>query len=239
MDHYFERYFRPKITFDKPGDDGASGNSPVNLDWPEDVLKGFRSLISREGDEQKAAMKLYDENYEHRKKIRELEARKTLTDEEYEQFEKYKEMGKPDELKTKIEAADTAASELSAIKKEKAINEAAEVLGWNPKVLNRLGSDLEYEVKTKTGEDGKAVKYVEAKDGDKVIVVTDDFAKEKFGEEFLPSLKKEASNTTAGNQDGKTFPSQSSASSSSSDDGDDLIAGRLEKNKKARGIEAK
>src|SRR5665811_2366267 len=162
---YFTRYFRPQIRFDKPADQGGGS---VTVDWPDEVLKGFRSLISKEGSEKDAAVKLYEENYEYRKQIRDLkkqaEEANTLTAEEVTLFTAYKELGQPAELKTKIEAAETANTELAAIKKEKSVNAAADVLGWNPKVLNKLGGELEYEVKTKTDAEGKAVQYVEAKD---------------------------------------------------------------------------
>lgn len=248
MNHYFERYFRPKIYFDKPDDGGAGGNKAPNVDWPEDVLKGFRSLISREGDEQKAAMKLYDENYEHRRRIRELEAEKEklniLSDEEFKQYQEFQsvlkdnEIEKPEDLKANLENAGKTRQELAKIKKDQERSTVAKILGWNTDVLNRLSDDdTEYESKTRKNAEGEDEQYVVAKKDGKETEVTEDWAKQEFGEAFLPSLKVEASNGATETK-GKQFPSQKSSSSSSADDGDDPVDALINQNKKDRGIKA-
>lgn len=218
------------------------------MDWPEDVLKGFRSLVSREGGEGDAARKLYEENFQYREEIRKLKDEKeklnALSDEEYEKYKalndilKENEIEKPEDLKTNLETAGKTKEELAKIKKQQQHATAAKTLGWNPDVLNRLSDDeTEYEVKTRKNSEGEDEQYVVAKKEDKESEVTEDYAKQEFGEAFLPSLKAEASNGTTETK-GKQFPSQKSSDSSSADDGDDPVEALINQNKKERGIKA-
>lgn len=224
------------------GGGGGGGGATTKVDWPDEVVQGFKNLISKEGGEKDAAMKLFEENYEHRKRIRELEGKlegsNSLSDEEYEQFKAYQELGEdPEKLKERLENAEESQQELSKLKREKSNRDVAEVQGWNPKVLDRLADeDAEFEIKTRKNDDDEDEKYavIKTEDGEKDL---SEYAKENW-EDVLPALKASGQSDEGDeSKNKKKFSKQKSSSEGKSNEG-----GYLDKwkkgNKKAAGVDS-
>ncbi|MEO9884012.1 MAG: hypothetical protein ABJG33_00100 [Balneola sp.] len=218
-----------------------SGSAATEVTLPPEVLESFKSLLKKEGSDTDAAMKLFSENYEYRKEIRDLKSKiegtKSLSDEEHAEYTALKailtESGheKVEDFKASIAEDKTSKAELEQLKQEKANNEVAEVAGFNPKVLNQLAKGKDLEVKTRTNDKGEAEKYAVIKDGDTEKNLTD-YAKSEW-EDFLPSLQVSESNNEG--QQGRRIASQSAAASQDGAEVDPVKA-RLEKNRKERGI---
>lgn len=236
---FFNRISPAQILFDKPDDKG--GGISAKVDWPPEVIKGFKSLVSKQGGESDAALKLYEENYEHRKRIRELEKEiedaNSLSDEDAELFKKYKELGDdPEKLKETLENAEESQKELSQLKREKSNSEVAEVLGWNPKVLNRLSDEnAEYEVKTRKNDEGEDEKYVVLKtdDGEKDLK---EYAKDNWSE-MIPALEVNSDNNQQSTESGKNFTKQK-PSGGGKPNGKSYLKSAIAKNHEAAGLKS-
>lgn len=240
----YNRFFpgTPQILFDAPDDKGGGGT-----DIADQIRKGFESLIKKEGGERDAARTLYEENYQHREEIRKLKEEKeelkknSLSDEELAEYKELKsiltenEFEKPEDLKDTLKTSVEAKEKLSKLEKEKDNAEVAEIMGWNPKVLNRIGGDKEYEIKTRQNAEGEDEKHVVVKDGDKEIDLSK-YAKDEW-EDLLPALKVTENGESGEEQGGKKFASQSSSSDKKGGGEDDPVAARIARNKKARGVE--
>lgn len=102
-------------------------------------------------------------------------------------FENYKELGKPDFIKIKLEDYDRATTKLSALERDNLIQEAAQdpkdasTLRYNPNVLKRLLKD----VAVSKGKDGFIVKV-----GDEEKAL-DKWIEEELPD-FLPALQPES-----------------------------------------------
>ncbi len=186
----FKFWLKPFYTED---DGQPQGGDAEGKQRPTDVLDRYGR------DALKLAEKLSEaltDNYSLREKNRALRAEKAtleksqapegatlLTAEDATLWEAYKTLGAPDALKTTLESAQTATQEAQALKREKAITEAAGVAGYKPSVLTRLADGLEITVKPDSKGDKRA--YV-VKDGAETAL--EDFASREWSD-FLPSLK--------------------------------------------------
>lgn len=177
------------------GGGGGGGNEGRTKERASDLVDRYN------GDAVKMAEKLADalnDNYTLRRKRDDLQGEVTtltgnqkpegaviLLGDEAGAYEAYKGLGKPDEIKTKLEQVDTLASELGGMKREATIRQVAEVAGYKPAVLTRLGGDREYVIKDETADD-KPIKraYVKTEQGDKPLA---DYAAAEWGD-FLPAL---------------------------------------------------
>lgn len=92
-----------------------------------------------------------------------------ITEEELEKFNKYKELGEVDTISQELQAK-------QQLEYESVLSEVADLSGFKPSVLSKLGEGLTFEVR-----EGKA--YV----GDKTV---EEYAQENWAD-FLPSLKAE------------------------------------------------
>jgi DNA helicase IV len=241
----YNRFFpgTSQILFDAANDDG---NGEAIADQ---IRKGFESLIKKEGGERDAARTLYEENYQHREEIRKLKEEKeelkknSLSEEQIAEYKELKavltenEFEKPEDLKETLKTSVEAKEKLAKLEKEKSNAEIAELMGWNPKVLNRIGGDKEYEIKTRQNADGEDEKYPVVKDGDKEIDLSK-YAKDEWSD-LLPALKVTENGEAGGEEDkgGKKFTSQNSSSDKKGGGEDDPVAARIARNKKARGLE--
>lgn len=166
--------------------------------------------LEREKDEREA------ENAKHRERIRTLEAEKatveallpgedtvTLSGDDAKAWEAYRELGKPDLVKVKLDDYDRATSEASSLKRRELVDKAARDpqdetrYRFKPSVLERLLTDAQITA----GKDGYTVKV-----GD------DEKPLEKWLEEdqadFLPALQSTPAGTPAVRQPGdrRTVP---------------------------------
>lgn len=171
-----------------------------HADPAEDGEKRTRAsdMLEQYGrDALRLAEKLADvqsDNYSLREKNRALRQQVTeaagkvpagsvvLSAEDAQALEAYRALGKPEDVKTKLESLTPVQQELHGLKRERAITKAAEAAGFKPAVLNTLAGDLDIQVKP--GQDGKPLAVV-VKDGAETALT--DFAKAEWAE-FLPAL---------------------------------------------------
>lgn len=103
----------------------------------------------------------------------------------------YEALGKPDEIKTKLDAGDAASAEIAERKKAEAFADAADVHGYAPTVLERLMKQDGLEVvkvETTKDDDGNETKTAIVRAGEKdAPVALDQYATENW-KEFLPAL---------------------------------------------------
>jgi hypothetical protein len=226
------------VLFDAPNDGG--GGTPTEVTFPPEVLESFKSLVKKEGSDTDAAMKLFSENFEYRNDIRKLKAKiegaKTLSDENHAEYIALKailtESGheKPEDLQASITDFKTAKTELEELKHEKALNEVAEVAGFNPKVLNQLAKGKDLQVKTRTKDNGVTEKYAVIKDGETEKNLSE-YAKNEWSD-FIPSLQVAETQTET---QGRRTATQTAAAAQEGAEKDPVKA-RLERNRKERGI---
>jgi hypothetical protein len=183
---------------DEPNDNPA--NDKPNAD-PTQAFQ--RRLDKYEGDAMKFATALYDENWQLREKNRQLEGKApsegsvVLSKTDAERWESYKALGKPDELKQRLDAHATLETQLAEMKQKDVLREVADLHGYKLSVLldrDKAAGGLKVEIK----DDAKGVKTAFVKDGDKEAPITE-FAQQHWAD-YLPSLKVEtATQPRAGN----------------------------------------
>lgn len=158
---------------------------------PADVVKSLENLIARSGGSDAASVLLFNDNKGLRAEIRQLkeqlpaEGAVVLGKEDAALFDAYKELGKPEEVKTRLDEGETAKAEAAKAAREKQIARGAEVLKLqNNALLQKLLEDVELDVQ---GEGDKQA--VSVKVGDKTYSF-DDFAKTRPElEAALPALQ--------------------------------------------------
>ena len=211
-----------------PADDKDKGGDPP---W----LAGLANLIARNGGNTSVAAEiLYKEKYEQRERIRELEGKVppagavVLTAEQAAQWQAYQGLGAPDALTAALKERDDAKGELAKTQRERTLQQAAEVYGYNPAVLAKLpGFEQPVALKERT-ENGKVIRtaVVQAEGGEVPLneLVQRDYA------EFLPALQP---NQPKGTQ-GKPFPATApSGGGGTRTAGQSYVASAYKKNKEA------
>lgn len=162
------------------------------------VENSYQNLLAKHGgDADKAARELFNDNYTLRREKGDLETKVTeaekgkapegatvLQGDAKQAYEAYLALGKPEEIKTKLDAAATTEAELTTTKRKAAVGELAQTLGWKASVLeDRLDRHpaLQWDVKDEAG-----LKVVTFKEGD-VTKPALEFATEKWAD-FIPAL---------------------------------------------------
>ena len=123
------------------------------------------------------------------------EGARTLTPEEAAEFDALTALGKASELKTRLDLGDKASTDLSARSRGDLLRDVAEATGTNLKALTRLAGELQFEIGAETEVDGKKVRSVTVKDGDKSKPFTD-YLKDDWADmapALLPAAKTEGS----------------------------------------------
>lgn len=142
------------------------------------------------------------------------EGTQLLTKEEAAELAAFKLLGKPDEVKKKIDASEKLQGELEETRKKTNSEAAAESLGWNKEALVKVVDSEKLHVELRDEQvDGKPVKkaYVRKADAaNEPLVALADYA-EKHLTVFLPSLKA-ATENGASSTNGVVFPHQTSSS---------------------------
>jgi hypothetical protein len=113
-------------------------------------------------------------------------------------WEAYKALGKPDDVKKKLEKLPELETKVADVDNAEQMAKAAEPLGWNPKPLAKLAKDHKLtfvEVKDEV-VNGKTVKvpYVKGPEANATPVKLEDFAQQHFAD-FMPALTTPASGT--------------------------------------------
>lgn len=194
---------------------------------PPDLDAGIKALIEKHNNDMRSVIdKLYSENYSYREKIRDLKDQvkeaqtqtpgrnqAVISKDDAELLEQYKALGDIETLKKQQGELTTATEELGALRKRDTLREVAEAAGFKLPVLERLGADLEFEIK-EVEKDGEKTKIAHVKNGDEITPLSD-YAQANWAD-FLPSLKAEPQGQQ---QPPVTFPSQSPGKSTAPQSG--------------------
>lgn len=134
-------------------------------------------------------------------------------------WEAFKGLGRPDEVKTQLEAAKTATAELAKVERSRLAARAAKTVGYDPDVLEDLlpkfGDGAVLEVKSEQKE-GKAADVAYVKDASGSTELSK-FVEEKLPK-YLPSLKTSGQSSGSGEKGGTKWPSQDSAGKTTKND---------------------
>lgn len=202
----FNEILKPSILFESPNDKGSDGGDPKSRSQqednpapnplPEHAIKGLNNLINRTGGESEAVKLLYDDNFQLREKIRNIENQLpgdetvVLNDEDAKAWNEYKNLGKPDELKTSLEKQKELSQKVSSIERTEKLKSIAEGQGYNYKALEKLaGDDIDFETEKHT-VDGKQVDVVMVVHGEgdnKTKTRLSDYAEQNW-KDFMPVL---------------------------------------------------
>lgn len=168
-----------------------------------DPAQAFQSLLAKHSNDALAvASKLFDENFTHRQRIRELEGKVPadgtviLSKADAERFEAFKALGKkPDELKQALADAENATNENAVLKKKDILRDVAAAHGYKLSVLqdqDQKSGGLEYKLKDegKAGETRK-VAYVVVEGKESPL---EEYAAEQWAD-YMPALKAEQAQT--------------------------------------------
>lgn len=181
-----------QIYFDK--DEGGGG--------PTDPAEGLRALLAKKDNDATAvAGMLYQENYQHRERIRQLttdleatkgkvpaEGHVVLPQADAQALEAYRKLGTADDL-GKLNA------DLAAMRRDALLQDAAGAHGYKVAVLKRLAGDgLALEMRDVAREGKTARRAFVVEDGGKATDL-EDYAKAQWPD-FLSSLPVDAQGTT-------------------------------------------
>lgn len=192
--------------FARFNDDGVpQGGNPSDGD-PESPSQSFQRLLERNNnDATQLASRLFDENYQARRRIRQLESENrdlqgrvpgegtvVLTGDEAQAWQAYRGLGTPDEVKQGLDERTEYAERLQGMERETLLRQVAEQAGYKPSVLAQLermakaqGKDLAFELRDQDQE-GQTVQVPFVKDGDAESPLTD-YATSEWAD-FLPAL---------------------------------------------------
>lgn len=196
----------PRFEGDGGGGTGGTGGNPAPTDAPN-----VQGLLDRhQGNAMGVIATLLSENHGYRERNRQLQAQLpaqgavVLSPEQVATWTAYQQLGAPDVLTTQLQGATTAQTELARLQRERMVALAAEAAGYKASVLAQLpGADkLTFEVR-EAEQDGKKVKTVVVKDGDKETPLAD-HAKSQWAD-FLPALQAQGGQPGA---PGVPFPRQ-------------------------------
>lgn len=151
--------------------EGAGGGQTSEPPTVEKIIERYK------GDPTVIAMKLVeltDDNANYRQKNAVLNSELETLQAEKEKLETsiaaYAELGEPDKLKEQLEAAQASAEKLTALEREKTLNDVATANKLKPSLLKLLAKDVEF--KTETVEaDGETITTTKVllPDGEKSI----------------------------------------------------------------------
>jgi hypothetical protein len=202
------------------GGGGGAGSQNQNQNPPQspqgggqDWQQSLSNLIRREGGADATAQLLFQENREHRQRIRELEQRVpgegavVLTGDQAAAWQAYQGLGAPTDVQQRLTAAEQAQNELAGLRRAEQIRGVAEAAGYRPTVLERLAEGLEFEVREEQRDGQTArVPYVVTKSeqGEQRTPLAE-YAQQHWAD-FLPALS--AQQQQQAPQGGVTYPRQ-------------------------------
>lgn len=197
------RYFGKAILFTAPNEGQGSGGPASPAPQPEPApqpQQGYQRLLERNGNDAGAvATLLYQENYQHRQRIRELEGRLPkegaviLSGDDAARWEALK-AHKPDEIAAALAERDTLKQQVANVARRETVRKAAEVVGYKASVLEKLPGLPPVEV---TGEGDTIAAHVITDSGNMLLA---DYVAQQYAD-FLPALQVQQ-------QSGTPFPQQ-------------------------------
>lgn len=210
----FIRQFRPLYSPDGQGTNGegapdtsaqgtqqpAATQTPA---VPADPAAAFTRLLERnQNDGVGLARQLYQENYQYRQQLRDLQGQlpaagtAVLTPEQAQAWNVYQQIGAPDAVRTALTERQQLQAEIATLRQEGVLRDIASIQGYDLDVLRTVGGTLTYVIKDET-KDGKAVKvvYVTSEDGTEIPITQ--VAQQKWGK-FLPALQPQATTQRSG-----------------------------------------
>lgn len=174
-----------------------------------DPTQAFQSRLAKmNGDAMAFATTLFDENFQHRQKIRELEGKVpadgsvVLSKADATRWEEFKALGKkPDELKQALKSSEDLTGEIATLKRKDVLRDVAEVGFADSKLklsvledLDGKAEGIEYKIKEEKDKAGNTRKVVYVvSEGKESPLET--FAAEKWAD-YVPALKLEQGQTT-------------------------------------------
>lgn len=194
----------------------GSGDGGGKAAPPADPAGAFESLKRRyDNDLGAVAQKLFDENYQYRTRIRDLETETTnlkgklpaegavvLSGDSAAQWDAYRALGKPDEIKTTLAG-------YAHLKRDGLLRQAAEAHGYKAAVLSQLASSS---LQIELGEievDGQKKPIAYVVEGE-TRTQLDQYAQSKWSD-FMPSLQPaQSQGGGAGQSNGTTYIQQKS-----------------------------
>lgn len=193
----------PFFLFSPDGAGGSNNQPPPQPQQPPstqpEVATAFQNLVARQGSLDAAGLLLFQENKQHRDKIRELESQlrdlqgklpgegaAVLDKDNVALWQAYQTLGKPDELQQ-------VKADYGRLQRELVIQKAADAHQLKAGVLGKLAEALVIEVKEVEQNGQKtAVAMVKGEDGKETPLP--DYAKNNWAD-FLPSLQVTPSQT--------------------------------------------
>jgi hypothetical protein len=205
------------------GGGGGAGSQNQNQNPPQpqgggqDWQQSLSNLIRREGGADATAQLLFQENREHRQRIRQLEQQLpgegavVLTGDQAAAWQAYQGLGAPTDVQQRLTAAEQAQNELAGLRRAEQIRGVAEAAGYRPTVLERLAEGLEFEVREEQRDGQTArVPYVVARgeQGEQRTPLVE-YAQAHWVD-FMPALRAEqaAGQQQLPTQGGVTYPPQ-------------------------------
>lgn len=167
------------------GNAGGQQSAQQPASGGNDPLVAFQNLLSRSSSAETLAHRLFEENYGHRSRIRELEqlvpaqGATVLSAEQAALWQAYQQLGAPDAVQTTIQQA-------QQLRRDLELRDVAAAANLQIDVLRTLAGDLAFEVKDET-KDGRAIRTVYVKVDGKDIAL-EAYAAEKWAA-FLPALR--------------------------------------------------
>lgn len=189
--------FEPDTGTNPAGGQGGQGDN-------QDDRQNLQGLLQRHNNDAMAVIAtLLSENHGLRDERRQLRGQlpaqgaMVLSGDQATQWQSYQQLGAVADLQTALKDRDSAQGELANLRRDALIRDVAEVAGYKASVLGKLpGADkLAFEVRA-TEKDGKPVKSVVIKEGDKETPLAD-YAKAQWAD-FLPALTAGQSQQPAG-----------------------------------------
>jgi hypothetical protein len=161
----------------------------------QDWQQSLSNLIRREGGADATAQLLFQENREHRQRIRELEQRVpgegavVLTGDQAAAWQTYQGLGAPTDVQQRLTAAEQAQNELAGLRRAEQIRGVAEAAGYKPGVLQKLAEGLTLELREEQRDGQTArVPYVVSGEGQQQQATPlADYAQQHWAD-FLPAL---------------------------------------------------
>ena len=173
----------------------ADDITPNTTEGKVDLTEAVKAIVSKAGEPIQAVEMLLKDNFSAREKNRTLREELDTAKKENDSFKQrqFVEEGQTllagDDAKAwgvfkehgGLEAFQNVTNELTSLKREQHIGKIASAMGWNAKVLSRIGGDLDYEIKT----EGDKLQVL-VKDGDNATPLSDYAARE--WKDFAASL---------------------------------------------------
>lgn len=206
----------------------GSGNGSGN----NDIIQSLQNLIGRNnGDTGAVATLLFNENYQLRDRVRQLEGRvpaegsMVLTGDQVTAWQAYQQIGDVATVQQRLTDGQTAISERDTLRRDGVLRDVAEMSGFRLSVLQgiRGATDLQYEVR-EVDENGQRVRRAFVRNGETTTPVAD-YANQHWAD-FLPALR-----VAQQGHGGVPFPAQNAGSGAA---GTDLVAQALQRQQAAR-----